>query len=266
MSNIDLDYISSLFQSYSSDLTRVRETQRRFHYEAGYPHDDSLNEVQKFFTVCRRGIHYLKHGAVLKPQLDDLEAEITYLLLRDTCPQTVVEVSPCGGWSTSWILQALADNGQGNLHSFDIVDFAPKNVPTQLPRNRWQFHLGDVTKNVDKIPEGIDYLFVDSDHSSEFADWYIENLFPKLGPGAMVSVHDVYHTAEPDGYFPEGKTIVDWLAAKQIPFFSASKAGAPASYLSLTKVKEALKMTHPIHRDDRNSMIFFQNPGRSSLQ
>ena len=85
--HIDIDHIIGLYRTYAHDLDRVREQQRKL----------------------------LAPPTSLKAQLDDLEAEITYLLLREARPETVVEIGTFHGWSTTWILQALRDNGTGHF-------------------------------------------------------------------------------------------------------------------------------------------------------
>jgi predicted O-methyltransferase YrrM len=102
LEKIDLGYVSALYREYSGDLAAVGKQQREY--------AESM-------------------GARMTPQLDDLEAEITYLLLRATRPAVVMELGTFHGWSTSWILSALRDNGAGRLHSFDRIDNVVHNVP-----------------------------------------------------------------------------------------------------------------------------------------
>jgi len=52
----------------------------------------------------------------------DRESEILYLLVREAKPETVVEISPCHGYSTNYILAALTHNQKGALHSYEIVE------------------------------------------------------------------------------------------------------------------------------------------------
>jgi len=47
------------------------------------------------------------------------------------------------------------------------------------------------------MPNSIDYLLMDADHSSVFAAWYVQNIFPKLRSGALVSIHDVFLDTKP---------------------------------------------------------------------
>lgn len=115
MSTLTLESISTLYVKYADDLRAVRDQQRKF---------------------------LLDNKETVKAQLDDYEAEITYLLLRDLAPEVVVEVGTFRGWSTTWILSALRDNGTGHLYSFDIVDNVVKNVAGRTLRGPLDVHQG----------------------------------------------------------------------------------------------------------------------------
>ncbi|MGW2522381.1 class I SAM-dependent methyltransferase [Streptomyces sp. NPDC001617] len=173
--HIDIDHIVGLYRTYAHDLDRVREQQRGL----------------------------LAPTTSLKAQLDDIEAEITYLLLREARLETVVEIGTFHGWSTTWILQALKDNGTGHLYSYDIVDHVARNVPEQLSTGRWTFTQGDARENLEKIPDTADFLFIDAAHSASFARWYIQHLLPRMRPGIPVCVHDVFHGRRPLPFTPE---------------------------------------------------------------
>ncbi|MFD3498747.1 class I SAM-dependent methyltransferase [Streptomyces sp. NPDC058678] len=166
---IDLDHIRRLYGTYAEDLDRARESQRAL----------------------------LAPPTSMKAQLDDIEAEITYLLLREARPHTVVEIGTFHGWSTTWILRALRDNGTGHLHSYDIVDHVVREVPGELSEGHWTFTQGDARENLEKIPDTADFLFIDATHSASFARWYIRESFPRMRPGIPVCVHDVFHGRRP---------------------------------------------------------------------
>lgn len=228
---IDLDHIGGLYRAYAEDLDQVREKQRRL----------------------------LAPPASMKAQLDDLEAEITYLLLREARPETVVEIGTFHGWSTTWILQALRDNGTGHLHSYDITDNVVRGVPDQLSTGRWTFTQGDARENLEKIPDTADFLFIDAAHSARFARWYLQNLFPRMTPGIPVCVHDVFHgrRALP---FTEGAVVLRWLAERQTPYFTASRAHARETHDRVRDVKRSLALNTPLRESDDNPMIFFRLP------
>lgn len=232
MEAITVEHVSGLYAKYQDDLRVVRDAQRKF-----------LRD----------------RGKSMKAQLDDYEAEMTYLLLRDLRPEVVVEVGTFYGWSTMWILSALRDNGTGHLHSFDIVDNVVRNVPAELSADRWTFTKGDIQQHPEKVPAKADYLFIDADHGSRFAHWYIENLFPAVPPRTPTSVHDVFHGRRPKP-FSEGSVIVKWLAEQNIEFFTPSTAKAPQVTEQLAAVKKELGLDEPVRDSDHNPMIFFTLP------
>ncbi|MFE5540976.1 class I SAM-dependent methyltransferase [Streptomyces sp. NPDC056519] len=225
---IDIDRIIRLYRAHADDLDRVRKKQRKL----------------------------LAPPTSLKAQLDDIEAEITYLLLREAKPETVVEVGTFHGWSTTWILQALRDNGSGHLHSYDIVSHVERNVPKPLSEGRWTFTQGDVAENLEKIPDTADFLFIDAAHSANFARWYIQHLIPRMTPGIPVCVHDVFHgrRALP---FTEGSVVLRWLADRDNTYFTASRAREPEIQHRLNDVKKKLSLAEPLKNSKDNPMIFF---------
>lgn len=228
---VDVAYAAALYRAHRDDLYAAREAQRRL-LAAG-------------------------HGA--KAQLDDVEAELTYLFLRDRAPRTVVEIGALHGWSTTWMLRALCDNGAGELHSFDLIDRAPRTVPGDLAGGRWTFHHGDVRANLREFPADIGYLFVDAAHTAGFARWYVERVFPRLPSGTPVSVHDVFHGRRPKP-FGEGAVITSWLAERGVPYFTAAPARAPQDHATLAAVKRELGLDAPLRAPRRNPMLYFRMP------
>ena len=233
MTSIDLGYVCELYRGYADDLAAVGEAQRRY-AEALKPE--------------------------MTPQLDDLEAEITYLLLRATKPGAVVELGTFHGWSTSWILSALRDNGTGHLHSFDLIDNVVRNVPGDLAEGRWTFVQGDIKETVERVPADTGYLFVDAAHTGRFARWYLDHLFPRVPEGSTVSVHDVFHfrTTLP---LHEGRVVVRWLDGRGVPYFTPSRAKARADVDTLNALRAELGLKS-VRGDGDNPMIFFTMPGR----
>lgn len=225
---IDIDHVIRLYRTYAGDLDRIREQQRAL----------------------------LAPPVSMKAQLDDIEAEITYLLLREARPETVVEIGTFHGWSTTWILQALKDNGTGHLHSYDIVDHVVRNVPERLSTGRWTFTQGDARENLEKIPDTADFLFIDAAHSASFARWYLQHLMPRMRPGIPVCVHDVFHGRRPLP-FTEGAVLLRWLAEQDTPYFTASRAHAPETHHRLDDVKRNLALGFALKESKDNPMVFF---------
>jgi predicted O-methyltransferase YrrM len=253
----ELEYIVGLYRTHGAALRQAREAQRRLYAQRGDARLERYAPVRLVATALRRlGLppHYRR---LFKPKFDDIEAEITYLLVRDRRPNAVLEIAPYYGWSTTWILQALKDNGTGRLHSYDLVDYALRTVPRTLSGERWAFILGDVRRHQDPVPKGLGHVFIDAEHTAEFAQWYTAELFPRLGPGTTVSVHDVFHRQDP-GRFTEGPELVSWLERRAIPYFTAAPARSPEAFDAISAVKRELGFHEPIHPSRANPAVFFR--------
>jgi predicted O-methyltransferase YrrM len=239
---IPKDYILDLYHRYLPDLRSVRSQQRRF--------------LRRNNNSLLRRLHRMQlRRYLLRPMLDDLEAEITYLLIRDRHPRVVVEMSPNTGWSTTWILSALRDNGNnGQLWSYDLHDTSTKLVPQHLADGRWHFVRGDARCTIPQAPD-FDYLFVDSDHSASFARWYCEALLPRVTPGVVVSVHDVFHQAQ---LSEEGQVVADWLEKRGLSYWTVASSmdGVDASDLREQRRKLHPDLEKPIH-GHADPMMFF---------
>jgi hypothetical protein len=222
---VDLAGAIDLYRKHADDLAAVRDEQRR-------------------------------RLPGIRAQLDDVEAELTYLRLRELRPETVVEIGTFHGWSTTWLLSALRDNGSGRLLSYDVVDHVVRSVPAELAGQRWTFTRGDVRSA--RLPERIDYLFLDAAHSASFARWYIGELFGRLD-GTPVSVHDVFHGRRPMP-FSEGAVLVRWLTERKIDYFTPSSRRAPEAFAALLAVKRELGLAEPIRSGRDNPMVFFDLP------
>jgi predicted O-methyltransferase YrrM len=225
----DVQTLVRLYRTYADDLRAAREAQRELLVER-----------------------------TLKPKLDDIEAELTYLALRETRPAAVVEIGSFHGWSTTWILRALRDNGSGHLHTFDLVDHATRSVPAELAGERWTFVRGDVRETVHQhLPPHPGYVFVDALHTAGFARWYTGSLFPRLTGGTPVSVHDVFHGRRP-WPLSEGSVVLAWLRERGIAYLTASAAHDPDLHHRLVGLKRKLRLAAPVSGSRRNPMLFFQ--------
>lgn len=207
---------------------------------------------------------FLTTSPTVVPQLDDVEAELTYLYLRDARPARVVELGTFHGWSTTWILSALRDNGHGRLHSFDRVDHVLRSVPADLAADRWTFVPGDVRDSLPAVPRDAGYLFVDADHGRRFARWYLATLLPLVPAGTPVSVHDVFHLrwARP---FTEGAEVLRRLRETGTPWFTAARHRAPDVLAALDAVRAELGLTGA-RGTTRNPMLWFRTPGAAAAR
>jgi predicted O-methyltransferase YrrM len=221
---VDTEHACGLYRKYASDLAAVIDEQGSF---------------------------------TAPKQLDDIEAELTYLRLRELRPGTVMELGTFHGWSTTWILRALRDNGIGHLHSFDRVDHVVRNVPDELAAGRWTFTGGNV---LSAVPRDLGYLFVDADHGRRFGRWYLEHLFPLLPAGTPVSVHDVFHRRRAR-MLSEGAEVVRWLDERGVPLFTAARRHAPEPFAEINRVRAELGVAGA-RGTTVNPMIWFSLPAR----
>lgn len=256
---VTLDLVLALYREHAEALATARTAQRTLYAQRS---DTRLERFSAYrwlaatLRVLGLPAHYKRR---LRPKFDDIEAEITYLLVRATRPAVVLEVAPYYGWSTTWLLRALRDNGAGTLHSYDLVDYSRWSVPRELAEGRWKFTLGDIRDHVDVLPAGIGYLFLDAAHTTEFANWYLGALFPRLPPSTLVGVHDIFRPADLPP-MPESAVLLDWLERRGVSCFSAAPARSPQALRDILAVKRELGLDQPIHSSTMNPMAFFRLP------
>lgn len=257
---LDTEYVLALYKEHREDLGRVREEMRQLHRARCVPWRYRSLAHKVFARIVQPVMGPVGLNAPMLAQGDDETCEVLYLLLRDSRPEQVVEISPFHGWSTCWILSALRDNGKGSLKSYDLLDASSQNVPASLSAGRWELVVGDVTKRAEQLPEKIDFLLMDSDHSAEFAQWYIDNVFPRVPSGNPTCVDDVFHTADPASFDGEGQVVIDWLQSKKTDWFTCSRPKNPSALNAINGHKASLGFGERIRTNDVNPAIFFRMP------
>jgi len=207
----------------------------------------------------------------MSPQFDDTESEITALLMLHFKPKNVIEFSPYTGWSTNIILDTLnINNNNAHLSSYDIHDKCLQNVK-KIPQNvNWKFTKIDVKNKYKEFVNGdkIDYLFIDSDHSENFATNYVNNLLIPLlekcrleNTKIIVSVHDVFHFSKKPS--KEGEIVIKFLNTNNISYYTANCLTDAYKEIMVTKInlgidKIILKSWgNTLLKDQSNSCIFF---------
>ena len=152
----------------------------------------------------------------------DIEGELLYMLVRESRPSTVFEISPDCGWSTNYILAGLNANNKGLLHTFEL---APKkrgkttsevilnNQVVGYDRSRISIHIGDAVEHVPRVIEKIDFILIDSCHDEWFADWYINTVFPRVEGIAFVQDISFIDMLEPSA---EADYFWHWAASNGI--------------------------------------------------
>lgn len=137
---------------------------------------------------------------------------IYYALTRVMQPDLVVETGVCDGFSTRFLLLAMARNGRGALHSIDLpnqdVALDPAGarqrdimatgratgwlVPASL-RSRWTLHLGDAKILLPKLLQTvgpIDMFIHDSLHTYEHMLFEFRTAWPYLKVGGILLSDD----------------------------------------------------------------------------
>jgi hypothetical protein len=152
-----------------------------------------------------------------------------YRLLRDLRPRVAVETGVCNGVSTAFLLLALEDNGEGELHSVDLPEVAGEEyeqgtfwdgkggavippgkepgwmVPPAL-RDRWHLVLG---RSQDELPPllqrlgAIDFFMHDSEHSYECMSFEFRTAWEALREGGVLVADDVDVNAAWDEFVRE---------------------------------------------------------------
>ncbi len=201
----------------------------------------------------------LRAAPALRPRLDDIEAELTYLRIRSGRPSHVVQVGCRDGWSTAWMLRALRDNGHGTLHSFNRTKPLDDVVQPDLAADRWRLSVGDVRDRLAGVPPHIGYLFIDGESSARFARWYLPNLVARLAPGTPVGVGGVFahHRPRP---FGEAALILKWLHRNHIGHFTAAPSRQPVIHRQLDRIRRSLGFSDDLSGSGRNPMLFFDAP------
>lgn len=143
-----------------------------------------------------------------------------YAIVRHVRPDQAVETGVCNGFSTAFILQAMANNRKGHLSSIDLPEVAnhPESaiglwegkkgavIPPDEPpgwvipehlKGRWTLVLG---RSQEKLPGllnqvGVIDLFMhDSEHSYECMTFEYTEAFRVLRPGGVLISDDVAAT------------------------------------------------------------------------
>lgn len=162
-------------------------------------YDDSINSIEE---LVNNRIFIHSHFTLL------------YGLCRLIKPSVTVETGTGAGLTSTYILQALADNGHGKHYSIDLPRTLYDNndgslindefwVPEEkgsgwmIPENirgRFTQLLGDSKQVLPKILEEsgeIDMFFHDSEHTYEFMTWEFQQAWPYIKKGGYLASHDI---------------------------------------------------------------------------
>ncbi len=161
----------------------------------------------------RRLAQEIRRGCPSASGMGGPAAEVLYLFARAARPRILVETGVELGVSSAYFLQALADNGGGELWSIDLpfVGAGHTNadgkfdgahvaassevgraVPDRL-RAHWHLSLGDARQLLPALEPGgaWDVFFHDSEHTRAHMLWEFETAWPKIPPGGFLLSDDI---------------------------------------------------------------------------
>lgn len=163
-----------------------------------------MQDVITNMYILQKSLPRLRYGGYPNP-------EVLYILIRRIRPKILVETGVSFGVTSSFILQALEDNGEGKLYSIDLpFQFAKENetgslVPIRL-RHRWKLILGDSKTELSSLLNDlkrIDFLFIDGDHTYEGVKRDFLMYSPLVRKGGIIAFHDIVpHPPECGGDIP----------------------------------------------------------------
>lgn len=111
--------------------------------------------------------------------------------LREVARGHVLEIGVCQGVSTAAFLLGLDDKGAGELWSFDIN----RDCGDSFRHPRWTFFGMDSRMAQYWRHRKFDVLFIDGDHSYDFAFGDLCRLEPLVKLGGLIIAHDVEPSA-----------------------------------------------------------------------
>lgn len=148
--------------------------------------------------------HGLRVGRANYGDDDDADAGLAralWCLVRHLRPAAVVETGVAHGLSSRAMLEALARDGDGRLHSIDLpamtIDERRSEIGVAVTlqlRGRWQYLKGSSRRRLPPLLASLGEigLFVhDSMHSTRNVRWELETAWARLRPGGFVVVDDV---------------------------------------------------------------------------
>ncbi len=172
---------------------------------------------------------------------------LCYLACRQLRPRVVVETGVAYGVTSAYILQALEDNGYGELHSIDLPPLgkdAESYVGYVIPQHlkiRWTLRAGsarNILPQVLRDTGSIDVFVHDSLHTYRHMKWEFQSALQALRPGGLLISDDI----EVNRAFEEtiGRPDVEeWIAIREdekaaicgaIKVAGVQSKGAIASY------------------------------------
>lgn len=163
-------------------------------------------------------------------RFDPESSAILYSVLREFKPKNCLSIGTWEGGSVCVIMAALLKNeNEFSFTASEILDDKRANTQQHcLAKNGVApIMIGDITQNLDKVPDELDFLFVDTNHDLETTVWIFKNVVLRLKKGALLAMHD-WAVEEKEGEligkgdhgkggWPETDYIMDLLRENKLP-------------------------------------------------
>ena len=181
-----------------------------YRYAAGVRSPDAYPALESVFRASIEGFERqiaatarhrdtlcaLRHAPPPAPRFDQdwfprLDAAFAYALVRERAPARIVEIG--AGHSTRFMARAIAD---GRLATQLVaIDPAPRAALDGLAIEVMGTSAQAAPARLFAALAAGDVLFVDSSHilvPGSDVDWLLNTLVPKLAPGVILHIHDVF--------------------------------------------------------------------------
>ena len=209
--------------------------------------------------VALRPVCYKMNAKGYGTTFADVDGELLYILVRETKPKIVFEISPNAGWSTNYMLAALTKNNSGTLHSFDVLPHIFGTPTEQVIRgnqcslcsqDRLQVHIGDARDRIGDVQGTVEFALMDSCHDRWFSEWYVEHVFPRVK--GLIVIQDIANVDRRESS-SEAAHIWQWLHDASIAF---SVVGRAERVLRTLQIRDDL----PIRRMIRSNSVLLAAP------
>jgi len=177
--------------------TAQAELNRLYPRAASFLLEPELDALEQFI---REKSDSIAGSASLSPWFDSDRtlSRCLYILCRALTPGVVVETGVANGVSSAFILQALATNGHGMLHSVDLPlpGHDPRAIGVLIPnglRSRWHLHLGSSRRTLPGVvrAQAVDLFVHDSLHTYRNMRREFDVVWPRIRPGGALVSDDV---------------------------------------------------------------------------
>jgi predicted O-methyltransferase YrrM len=133
-------------------------------------------------------------------QYDWFSGQLLYCIVRYLKPIRVIEISTNSGYSSLFSALALKANRVGRLETFELLPKMAEAAQANFERfevaKHVRLHVGDARETVaallsERVRGGQEILFLDSEHTEEFARWFLGALVLSTSPESLFHMHDI---------------------------------------------------------------------------